>query len=280
MQTLTLSDHTQAMVASATNERAAEYQVAKLAYEKAQCERKVAKASYKKTLADAWHQRRPLLIFIGLWNILFGALPKLPAIPTHRSAGRDEVVWATGAEGERKVATFLERALGNEWTLVCGYKNQKGEIDQILVGPSGVFAIEIKFINGLVHCDGDRWWRDKFDKYDNLVEKNIPIADKKGRGPSRQLNEATDRLQDFLDTNFGKGRVRRAVILSHESSRLGDLNNVAVDLISTLNRWDITGFLGHEKMISEQAVAAIVDAIQRDHRHHIQAFKKPRAVQR
>lgn len=44
---------------------------------------------------------------------------------------------------------------------ISGYTNQKGEIDQILVGPNGVICIEVKYMNGYISCVGDAWSRDK-----------------------------------------------------------------------------------------------------------------------
>jgi hypothetical protein len=85
-----------------------------------------------------------------------------------RRAGREEIVWASGNQGERRVSEFLSSQLSGDWVLISGYKNSKGEIDQILLGPRGIFAIEIKFLNGVIHCDGDLWQRDKYDKYGNL----------------------------------------------------------------------------------------------------------------
>ena len=52
-----------------------------------------------------------------------------------------------GMEGELLVAKHLDATLGDEWVLVRGYKNRCGEIDDILVGPQGVMAIEVKHRN-------------------------------------------------------------------------------------------------------------------------------------
>ena len=57
------------------------------------------------------------------------------------------------------VATELGRALDDGWTLLRGYRNRRGEIDQLLLGSRGLFAIEVKNLNATVHVDGDRWQR-------------------------------------------------------------------------------------------------------------------------
>ena len=110
-----------------------------------------------------------------------------------------------GIAGEQLVATELGRALDDDWTLLRGYRNRRGEIDQLLLGPRGLFAIEVKNLNATVHVDGDRWRADKYDNYGNLVEQR-PIADRMGRSPSVQLNEPADDLERFLARARPAGR--------------------------------------------------------------------------
>ena len=57
-----------------------------------------------------------------------------------------------GIEGEQLVASGLGRVLDDEWTLIRGYRNRRGEIDHLLLGPRGLIAIEGKHRNALVHC--------------------------------------------------------------------------------------------------------------------------------
>ncbi len=59
-------------------------------------------------------------------------------------------------------------------------------------GPEGIAAIEIKHLNGVIHCRRDRWRRDKYDNYGNMVERGVAIQDRGGRSPSRQVNEVAD----------------------------------------------------------------------------------------
>ena len=104
-----------------------------------------------------------------------------------------------GIAGEQLVAAELGRALGDDWTLLRGYRNRRGEIDHLLLGPGGLFAIEVKNINATVHIDGDRWRADKYDNYGNLVEQR-PVADRRGRSPSEQLNEPAAELERRAST--------------------------------------------------------------------------------
>src|SRR3984893_10035353 len=62
-----------------------------------------------------------------------------------------------GIAGEQLVATELGRTLGDDWTLLRGYRNRRGEIDHLLLGPRGLFAIEVKNLNATVDVEGERW---------------------------------------------------------------------------------------------------------------------------
>ena len=163
----------------------------------------------------------------------------------------------------------MSRQLGDEWVAISGYKNPAGEIDLLLVCPDGVLAVEIKYVNGRIYCDGDRWWRDKSDKYGNVVGRNLPIADKKGRGPSAQVNASASRLQRFLSERTQVTVVLRAVVLSHPQSVLGELRYQTVDSIATLDAFrprevfSVAVGTGHQLLVDD-----LVRIITQDHRYH------------
>jgi hypothetical protein len=46
--------------------------------------------------------------------------------------------------------------LSNDWVLLRGYRNRRGETDPVLVGPAGVWAIEVKRRRVLLHAVGDQ----------------------------------------------------------------------------------------------------------------------------
>jgi hypothetical protein len=135
----------------------------------------------------------------------------------------------------------------------------------------GVFAFEIKHINGVVHVDGDRWWSDKYDRYGNLVEQGKPLADTRGRAPSRHLNDSAAMLQSFLAKRVGFERVRRIVVMSHANSRLGDMQSITVDYVATADALNIDELFPQvDAPLDGAAVDRIVKAIQKDHEFHLQ----------
>lgn len=272
MKEVTLSDHTADMALRAATKREEEYSAALASYHTAISSREANLKSLKISVREAWNNRKIFLSIIYLAKLGLGYLAEKPPVPELRAAGRDEIVWASGKEGERKVFSYFADRLSDEWTLFSGYRNVKGEIDQILVGPSGVFAIEIKYHNGVVHCDGDRWWSDKYDRYGNMVEIK-EIKDKKGRCPSKQINEPADLLQKFLAKRTGISRVYRCIVLSHDSSRLGTLNNVLVDFVVDINSFEVQKLFALSAIALEaKQIERIIHAISKDHEY----YDKPR----
>jgi hypothetical protein len=213
-----------------------------------------------------------LRLSLSAWTGKRG-LPR-PPTPAAGPTDLEEKIMA-GIAGEQLVATELGRALDDDWTLLRGYRNRRGEIDHLLLGPRGLFAIEVKNLNATVHVDGDRWRADKYDNYGNLVEQR-PIADRMGRSPSVQLNEPADDLEQFLRQRGQPAEVRRVVILAHRRSRLGTVKHPAV-LIGTSTA-DLLALIGAsaDGQLGRKQRAEIQALIRRDHDFHGKRRRPPR----
>lgn len=275
MHILTLSDHAADQARKAGDLREAAYQQACSRYNESMKARVQESARLTALRHSAWNQRSYLTWLLRWLPCLIDALSPKPLHPRPQEPSRDEIVWSKGSEGEQRVIHHLSRLLDDRWTLVGGYRNARGELDQLLVGPGGLVAIEVKFVNGRVSCDGDRWWRDKYDRYGNLVERALPIADKRGRAPSEQVNSVADLLERQVGKRVRLPRIMRAVVLSHENSELGDIRNVTVDLITTLESLTTASF-PRDALLGSDRIQLIVDSIRREH----QLFATPRAPSR
>jgi hypothetical protein len=188
--------------------------------------------------------------------------PVLAAGPTDT-----EEILKAGIAGEELVAVELGRALNDDWTLLRGYRNRRGEIDHLLLGPRGLFAIEVKNLNATVHIDGDRWQADKYDNYGNLVEQR-PIADRKGRSPSMQLNEPADALERFLRERGQPVTVQRVVILAHRRSRLGQSRNPTVP-VGTSSGYLLSLVADSADRLDAKQRAGVQRLIRHDHDLHV-----------
>jgi ribosomal protein L20 len=88
-----------------------------------------------------------------------------PVIDEQLEVRRAQLV--AGIAGEEQMTAALHH-LSDEWRLFRGYENRRGEVDHLLVGPRGVWAIEVKCSGVRVHIKGDHWSFEKFDRYGNL----------------------------------------------------------------------------------------------------------------
>ena len=195
-------------------------------------------------LAIAWRQREVLGVIKAFMGCEALRKTTAPSAPLIRSASRDEILWAYGHEGERQLDDFLQERLDNDWTLIAGCRNHKGEIDRILIGPMGVFAFEVKNHVGVIYCQGDRWWRDRFGHAGQILEYGAPIKDRGARGPSQQLNEPVDQLQIRLSQLMPGVRIIRIVLFTNADARLGEMSGLTVDVVSTLASLDLAQVLG------------------------------------
>jgi hypothetical protein len=187
--------------------------------------------------------------------------PLLVSVPTDT----EEIIKA-GIAGERQVAAELGRALNDEWTLLHGYRNSRGEIDYVLLGPKGLFAIEVKNINATVRVDGDTWLADKYDRYGNFKEQYM-IADRRGRSPSLQLNQPADALAGFLHGRGQRVPVRRVVVLAHTRSKLGKHAGLTVNVAVTAR--DILRIVRDSPdSLTADTSAEVLSLIRHDHAFH------------
>lgn len=171
-----------------------------------------------------------------------------------------------GIEGEQLVASGLGRVLNDEWMLIRGYRNKRGEIDHLLLGPRGLIAIEGKHRNALVHCAGDHWWFTKFDRYGNAIERG-ELTDSRGRSPSQQVNEPASQLESFLRARGHPVAIERVVLLTHPRSRLGNCVRQTVHVATTTG--EVIGMLDDSTTaLSEPELEQVERLIIRDHRFH------------
>lgn len=273
MKKITLSTYVADQGRKAANERQSNYAIAMKRYTDRMTARAQKTAALREKSQLAFRQRRFLAWLANSLARLGHALSFRPKEPVLSAASQDEDVWNAGEVGEKRVVEALDRILSDDWTLLTGYRNPRGEIDQLLVGPPGILAIESKYMKGRISCNGDTWWRDKYDKYGNLVEAGLPITDKQARGPSAQVNAAADRLQETLSKRSPIRSVARAVVFTHDNSIIESLKNITVDLVTTLpqlNRAAIVAAMRRSDLAG-MTPAQVVDLIQRDHDYHQRA---------
>lgn len=265
MKQVRLSDHASDMADRTRQERESRNAARVDAYEASIAQRKNRLEEMSKRRVQTWREGRYFSWIAQGLDFLWVLASGQPEKPQMEGASRDEAAWNAGTEGEAVVAEFLATRLNDEWTLVGGYKNGAGEIDYVLVGPAALITIEVKFRNAAVTIQGDLWTADKYDKYGNLVERDVSMTDRGGRSPARQLNEPTDRLVGFLRKELPHIEAMRVVVLSHERSRLVAVSQpTAIPVV--LRQWPLLDTFKLSRChLSPADQERVIALIRRDH---------------
>ena len=241
--------------------------------------------SEKKTsLYKGVRDRKPVQCAISLLALAHGRLfhfPRhatpAPVMPIKVGEDDQDRIWRTGQEGESALDAHLARFLDDGWVCLCGFHNRGGEIDRLLVGKDGIFAIEVKNMSGRVSCNGDSWSRDKYDAYGNLVDRNLPIKDKGGRSPSRQVNEPVALLESRLRQDFPDIKAVRAVVFTNVRSEIGQIVAPTVDEVLLLRSWDVATTLRRSDAgLQDKDIQRIVDVIGSEHEENRRQNRKSR----
>ncbi len=80
--------------------------------------------------------------FVGIW------------IAIRETPPRYVEKWQAGAEGERKTARTLMRLESKGWTVRHDVQRRYGNYDHVAVGPSGVYLLDTKNLEGVVEIRG------------------------------------------------------------------------------------------------------------------------------
>jgi hypothetical protein len=169
----------------------------------------------------------------------------------------------TGAE---RVAARLGAILDDNWTLICGHCNGGGRLEHILVGPRGVLALASSTLNGRMHCDGQRWRRDKFDLYNSLVTRDVPIP----ADPASVMLRAAGRLEHALLDHTSIRHVATGLVFTHPAATLGHILHGRLDLVALLSDLKSAALLeamsGHP---DHRTIDGVVDVIRDEHARHM-----------
>jgi len=266
MRSIELSDHAGDMLAKsrqATQARSGTgYRRDLAAYE-----RHVAEARDRR---DAARAQGRLLAWLR-WGMVAAlrSRKRAPRPPATVTLTDDEGALEGGVRGEQEAADQLGRKLNDAWLLIKGYRNARGEIDYLLLGPGGLFAIEVKYINGTFSITRERWRYVKFDRYGNAVEQGV-VEDhgRRHRPPNIQLSEPAELLEGFL-ARFGQPvRLQPVVLLNHPNARIARCDDdLGVRVLTSTDRLARLALGGSAKIGAAQ-LTDIERLIRRDHDFH------------
>lgn len=197
----------------------------------------------------------------------------------HADAGREQIdqrmrQQAAGVQGEQQLAWSLS-GLDDSWTMLRGYRNRRGETDSVLVGPLGVWAVEVKRRRVRLHAVGDKWWYEKLSARGNVVETEWAV-DGGGRSWARQVNDVAADLAAWLMRNGHPIQIRTAVMLMHEQAQFGRCEQLTVTMIGIHPAQLLDAIRRYASPLNSSECEQIVTLIRRDHHFHHERRNRPR----
>lgn len=160
------------------------------------------------------------VLYFGKINALLPLIPLPPIIAFIITAlGKRKLnILAAGIIGEQKSAKLIA-ALPDGY---CGFQNlnvtfdgKQSEIDLTVVGPTGIFIIEVKNLNGTIvgNYEGTKWTQHKVGRGGTPYSKHF-------YSPVKQVGTHIYRLANFLRQNGIRYYVNGCVYFSNDENEL------------------------------------------------------------
>ena len=170
---------------------------------------------------------------------------------------------ATGVLGQDPLTAALG-VLPDDWVMLRGYRNRRGGTDHVLVGPHGIWAVEVERRRIRLHAVGDQWWWERLDAGGRSVETGRAV-DPAGRAWPRRVNDIADDLAAWLRRNRHDVPVRTAVVLTHQQAQLGHCQDPTVSLVGTHPHHLLDALA---RFAAPLAASEVADLVRRDHLFH------------
>jgi hypothetical protein len=156
-----------------------------------------------------------------------------------------------GQEGEDQVVEVMRQNLDGNWTLFRNVTlpgRNKADIDAVLVGPPGVYALEIKTFTGEYRNIGEHW-EVRADNWKLLKSS-----------PSRQVQDNAVRLSNFFKADGLKQWVTPVVVWANRESPVSVENPMVA--VWTLDRLpEELGNIWQDQAMQESAHARILEKL-------------------
>lgn len=216
-------------------------------------------------------RRRLLRLPTAEEHVARAELEEAQRLVADADAEREELFHRTeqqraGVDGEQRVVRHLADHLSDDWRLLRGYHNGQGETDMLLIGPRGVWAVEVKAYRARLHVDGKHWWYLR----PGLADGPIEATDGNGRTWGEQVSQVAAGLATWLGDQQHPLVVRRAVVLVNDRASIEVCRNSGVDLVSCDLAELVDAINGQAAFLRADQRKAIRHLIRRDHRFHLQ----------
>jgi hypothetical protein len=164
-------------------------------------------------------------------------------------------IYSGGWAGEKQVVKLLTRKLNNDFFLINDLylKNSCGDIDQVVLGPNGIFVLETKNWSGNIICNGDQWQRPG--------KRNHQV------NPSKQVRRNISKIQGIIDRNPDLHlldiKVEGIVVFTNHHASLR-LNNPSVSVLKLSQLpYYISSFKRSNSLSGQQLETIVSEIVQK-----------------
>jgi hypothetical protein len=163
-----------------------------------------------------------------------GFITSLAGLLIFQYCQRKYHVYKGGRQGEKTVIKTLTNNLNDEYCIINGayLKGGGGDIDHIVLGPTGVYVLETKNWSGKITCNGDQWHRPG-----KKIKSN----------PSLQAKYNTQKVKRLIDSSSIFQRfdiwVEGLLVFTNTNAKL-NINNPT---ITVLNIQQLSGYIKKQK---------------------------------
>ncbi len=172
--------------------------------------------------------------------------------------------WSAGVDGEQAFDDALHE-LSDDWMLFAGYRNRAGEADKIVLGPGGLWVVEVKNINAWIYVSGKDWI------YERLDSLGLPVRtkaqDNSGRTWARQVLDVAEGLDEHLQRHGVIMPIRTGVVFTHPEALVLQNRNAEVDAVGRPALL-LHQIQKHALPMTSDSVLTVAELIRRDHQRH------------
>ncbi|MGO9414625.1 MAG: nuclease-related domain-containing protein [Syntrophobacteraceae bacterium] len=165
------------------------------------------------------------LIYIGM-PFAFGSVFLIA------SKTKERTIYRKGREGEIALRTYLHSVLDDEYKAYFGMPVESGDIDCIVVGPSGLFCLEAKNHNGEIFYDDGGWRQVKVGRGGTVYQGHL-------KNPSGQVKKALCPVKSYLSAKDIRAWIQGVVVFTNPDVALSiekDLKPVVAVKLSELDK--------------------------------------------
>lgn len=169
----------------------------------------------------------------------------------------NHTTWGIGAQGEEKVAESLSHLDESYYVVhdVVLPGMVKENIDHVVLGPNGIFAVETKNHKGYITCQGD-WWNQR-----KIGRRGTPYLGDIG-SPSKQVKRKAALLNRFIQNHLKTNLyINGIVVFTNEEAKLKIINPT----VAVVRTQELCNFIQHYRSTPKTINLEELEALLKPH---------------